>query len=190
MATYHTEFHSGFTKEEITFINFFLQSRFDEAVSNAVPLVIDDTLSLKGIVFNDDIRDVKTSLIRSNAGRKKIEEAIRDLFRKNSGDCKISAIGIPSLKHVLISAAESNSFFGPEKPKEKDGWAMFYEKYPDSPGIIKLSRVGFSRDGSVAIVYMGNQSQWLAGSGGLVAFEKKDGQWRILHFNSGRRWVS
>lgn len=174
-------------KKEITFINVFLESCFGEAVSNGTPLVIDETLSLQGITFSSDIDDLKKDLIRSQTQRK-LKEAIRDLFRKNTSDCEFSIIGGPSLSHVLIPTSEC---FGTSRSEGKDGWAMFYEKYPDSPGIIQLSRVGFSRDGSVAIVYMGNQRGWLAGSGRLRAYIKNNGHWEIMpYFNPGPHWVS
>jgi hypothetical protein len=177
--------------EEISFIDCFLETCFRGAVTNGAALVINDTLSLKGITSGGrDVDELEKSLIRSQH-RKRVKEAIRDLFRKNATDCEFDLIGTPSPNHVLLSAAELDAFFHPGKSKGNDGWEMFYDKHPDSPGIISLSRVGFSRDGSVAVIYMGNTKHWLAGHGSLRVFEKINGKWKEnRHSPIGPRWVS
>jgi hypothetical protein len=67
-------------------------------------------------------------------------------------------------------------------------WDEFYKQYPNSQGLMTLSKVGFNAAGDKALVYMGNQSHFLAGAGYAVVLAKKDGVWKIL--NQVMLWVS
>jgi hypothetical protein len=72
----------------------------------------------------------------------------------------------------------------------KDGWQEFYKFHPKSPGIITLSRPGFSKDGGLAVIYMGNQANWLVGGGRIHVLEKKEGKWVKRLMFIGPQWVS
>lgn len=61
----------------------------------------------------------------------------------------------------------------------QDGWQMFYERYPGTPGITTLSRVGFNDTMDQALLYLGTQSNWLAGAGYYILMLKTDGVWKI-----------
>lgn len=76
--------------------------------------------------------------------------------------------------HGLISQREMKEIFS-----TGSGWDEFYQKYPDSQGAMTLSRVGFNREGDQALVYVGNQSHWLAGAGYYVLLARQDGAWVI-----------
>lgn len=59
------------------------------------------------------------------------------------------------------------------------GWRGFYRAYPSSQGILRLSRVGYAANGTVAVVEAGNQSDTYTGSDEVVVLEKQDGVWRV-----------
>jgi hypothetical protein len=64
----------------------------------------------------------------------------------------------------------------------KDGclsWCDFYKKYENSSGIVRFSRVGFSRDGSQALVYVSYGCGGLCGWGGYRVLRKQDGVWKL-----------
>jgi hypothetical protein len=86
--------------------------------------------------------------------------------------------------YILLSEEEMNEIFG----GSQDGWEAFYGRYPDAPGIITLSRVGFNAEMDQALVYIGNQSHWLAGAGYYVLLEKVDGAWVITQ--QVMAWIS
>jgi hypothetical protein len=77
--------------------------------------------------------------------------------------------------YVLLSQAEMNSFFGPNR----DGWQSFYNQYPDAPGITTVSRVGFNTSLDQALVYIGTMSHYLAGAGYFVLLKKVNGAWIV-----------
>ncbi len=77
--------------------------------------------------------------------------------------------------YTLLSQAEKNLIFG----QNQSGWEVFYNRYPQAPGITTLSRVGFDAGFDQALVYVGTQSNWLAGSGYYILLKKVNGVWAI-----------
>jgi hypothetical protein len=58
------------------------------------------------------------------------------------------------------------------------GWDSFYKRYPDSGGYIIMSAVGFNKERTRAIVYMGSSCGVLCGSWRFHLLEKIDGNWK------------
>ncbi|NLV46044.1 MAG: hypothetical protein GXY07_16265 [Candidatus Hydrogenedentes bacterium] len=159
------------------FVEQVLRLEFAEAVSQDIPLVIDQELS----IFS------KAGVIASATRLgKDYAEAARDLLRKNKGSNTLDSIGTIPLRHSVLTEQEVKTLFQTEG---KDGWKAFYMIYAESPGIITLSRPGFSKDGTVAMIYLGNQSNWLAGRGGIRVYEKRNGKWTGAG-SIGRGYVS
>jgi hypothetical protein len=79
------------------------------------------------------------------------------------------------VEYDLLSQAEKNQIFG----QNQSGWEIFYNRYPNAPGITTLSRVGFNAALDQALVYLGTQSDWLAGAGYYILLKKANGVWTI-----------
>jgi len=77
--------------------------------------------------------------------------------------------------YVLLTEDQRSQIFG----QNQDGWQVFYEQYPDAPGIIELSQVGFNSTFDQALVYVGDQVHWLAGAGYFVLLNKVNGTWSV-----------
>ena len=102
------------------------------------------------------------------------QETIEDFIARNGrswGLNKNPAVQF-KVKHVLISRKVETQVF-----QGRQGWQVFYARYPDSRGIITLSRVGFSKDQTQAILYVENQSHGRTGSGYYVLFRKRGEKW-------------
>ena len=80
-------------------------------------------------------------------------------------------LGVPV---AYISDAEMTAIFQPG-----NGWEQFYEIYPDSTGVITLSRVGFNRDMSQAIVCIGLSGGSMAGVGYYIFLTWDGSAWQI-----------
>lgn len=78
------------------------------------------------------------------------------------------------VNYIFINKQELRDLF-----KNHNGWDEFYKKYPDSQGILTLSKVGFNKKLNQSLIYYGNQSNWLAGTGYLVFLTKKNNIWKI-----------
>jgi hypothetical protein len=90
-------------------------------------------------------------------------------------------IGLP---YVLLTQADFHEIFA----LNTSGWSVFYTRYPNSPGMSTVSRVGFNSDLTQAFVYAGTWSNWLAGAGYYYLLEKVDWTWVIIQ--QVMAWIS
>lgn len=89
-------------------------------------------------------------------------------------------------KLVLLEFAEIGKFFF--RVNCEDGWKKFYKRYPKSNGNMGLSKVGFDKERTHAVVHYGNQRQCLDGEGYLFVLEKSQIGWEVVYKQS--TWVS
>jgi len=90
-------------------------------------------------------------------------------------------------QYVLVPSKHINGFFEPDG----GGWKAFYGEYPDSGGFIELSAVGFNKDKTVAVVYMGHSCGGLCGGGTFYVLAKHDGKWGPARYGGGScAWAS
>ena len=80
------------------------------------------------------------------------------------------------LKTVFISEQETKAIF---KDGCEENWQLFHNKYPEAGTLFSVSRVGFSDNGRLAIVYLEGVSGCLAAQGVLFNLEKLDEAWKI-----------
>jgi heat shock protein HslJ len=78
-----------------------------------------------------------------------------DFRKKNRSLHRLDAILDIPFPVVFISQEEVDALFA---GGEKAGWQAFQARYPDTLGILSLSRVGFDETGDQALVYMGLQA--------------------------------
>lgn len=102
---------------------------------------------------------------------------------RNKGRHPLKNLFKTKAKCVLISDREERAIF------DKGGWwPQFYRKYPKSQGILTLSRAGFNSANDQALVYVGDQSDGLAGAGYCVLLAKKRSAWTIQ--GKAMLWIS
>ena len=77
--------------------------------------------------------------------------------------------------YTLLSRAARDKIFS----LNQSGWDIFYNRYPQAPGITTLSRVGFNASLDQALVYIGTNSNWQAGAGYYLLLLKTNGNWTI-----------
>jgi hypothetical protein len=85
---------------------------------------------------------------------------------------------------ILIDQTTQQGLF----ESDADGWQQFYTDYPGAQGIMTLSGVGFNTAGNQALVYVGNQADFLAGRGSYVLLVKQGDEWVIQ--DSLTAWIS
>ncbi len=86
---------------------------------------------------------------------------------------------------ILIPDEELNKIFRDNPSK---GWDAFYEKYPNSSGAIRISRVGLNSNQTQAILYFGYQDGLVSGEGYLIFLTKDEGKWIVKEQVS--LWIS
>ncbi len=72
--------------------------------------------------------------------------------------------------------------------KFENFWDRFYRKYPNSPGLMFFSQVGFNDRHDQAFLYMGRSCGGLCGVGEYVLLNKVNGEWVVS--KEQELWVS
>jgi hypothetical protein len=76
--------------------------------------------------------------------------------------------------YELVDKAEIDAIF-----KKGGWWTDYYKSYPDSQGLLSLSRVGFSPDGKQAVFFASNACGGKCGTGAYVVMERIDSGWKV-----------
>jgi hypothetical protein len=131
----------------------FLRLQFEQRISNGVPLVIKQRFSVAMLSMWMEEAEFAADLIKQARHQdERLTEAVTMFCARNKGANTFDAIGPLSFKNVILTEEQMSELFD---TKENDGWQEFYKIYPESPGIITLSLPGFSKDGTLAVIYMG-----------------------------------
>jgi len=147
-------------------------------------LVIEDHTLDTSAFFGDDVAS-HFSYVRKSLSSLS-QDTINDFRRKNNGSQVLNRSFNLRIKYVLISKTQFEGFAGPNERMERSrvGWEAFYREYRGSSGFLLLSRVGFDRKKSQALVFIthmrGNPSGRWWGDGSYVLLSKKKGHWRVL----------
>jgi len=119
-------------------------------------------------------RRKETGIWSTAALAKMSPAAFEDFKARNKDTSNIQHASISlSVKNVTIDQATLLT------KNESEYWESFYRKFPDSPGLIYVSRVGFDRTAKQALVYVGRTCGFLCGDGYLVLLEEEHGKWTI-----------
>ena len=86
--------------------------------------------------------------------------------------------------YEIVASSEIHSIFG----TPGNAWGRYYKKYPNSTGLLRLSRVGFDSHGNRAAFYVSNSCGGLCGDGYFVIMEKVDSNWKVVE--DDHLWVS
>ncbi len=103
------------------------------------------------------------------------EDLFTDFFLQDENSIMLELNFTVDVPVILISDEEISEFFS----EGGGGWDGFYKTYEGAQGITGLSRAGFNAALDRALVYVGTQSNYLAGAGYLLLMEKQDGIWII-----------
>jgi hypothetical protein len=88
--------------------------------------------------------------------------------------------------------AGAEELFKPPQKGEERKWlphASPAGTFPEAPhvsGVLQLSRVGFNRQKTLALLYYSYHCGVLCGQSGWVALHKVEGKWRIEQFGTSR----
>jgi hypothetical protein len=154
--------------------NIFLPSGYESIV------IVDQTVAgiSSGPASQQDLDN-----LRQNMAPDLQAETLADFVAKNERSYRIENHFSLDVPVVLISNQAVDEFFAAQ-----DGWERFYEQYPNSQGMMTVSRVGFNPSGQQALVYVGNQADLLAGEGNYVLLSKEGDQWKVT--KTFQAWIS
>jgi hypothetical protein len=125
----------------------------------------------KTLVIRRETRGYQMCLNPEGESQGRLAPAISDYVKRNEKPMLLQNSFSLDLPYHLLTADELKTIF------DAGSWKEFYKQYPDSGGVIELSAVGFNKDKTVAVVYMGHSCGGLCGGGGFHVLQKKDGKW-------------
>jgi hypothetical protein len=103
------------------------------------------------------------------------QETVDDYVAKNAKSHQLTKSFDLKLKYTLILKEKIEQIF----KSGLDGWGEFYMQFPDSGGLIALSRAGLDSSGNQAIVYMAHSCGGLCGSGHYMLLVKNGQRWIV-----------
>ncbi len=166
-----------------------IEALFQHEVGSAKKHVIREEMSAREIQFQESYEKFGASLRQDAKEKDKAFKAALDDFLQKNRNPTLIAFPTNAPKDVeLVSEATVNSIF--RNTNNVDGWKLFYERFPGSTGLISISRVGMNPQKTVAIVYFGQQSHWLAGAGSIRVLRREGNKWVVTGEGFGRSWVS
>lgn len=160
------------TDEEYAVYSAVIQARFLKNQDVRQIVLKDTTVGM----MPGDIPPVQEDFLRAQKPDQ-AGDLLADLTAKMIQPCQIEPRFDVQVPVHLLSEAEQQQAFAP--PLDK-AWTNFYARFPGAQGMMEFSRVGFSEDGNVAVVYMGNQQGGLAGGGYNFVLEKGNSGWTIV----------
>jgi hypothetical protein len=114
--------------------------------------------------------------------------AAYEKVRQNESHLKVD-LDIP-FEYALISDQQLIDIFGNTSNlhSTETTWKKFYDVYPRSAGFNSLSRVGFDKAKSQALVYFVNWCRPLCGTGSYLLLERAPDGWAVKE--SAGIWIS
>jgi dsDNA-binding SOS-regulon protein len=163
----------------------------DSATKFSKKHIIKETTSVRELHMSESYDAFSERLRRgANDRDEAFKEALDDFLKKNKTAVKIVFSTNAPKSIELVSEATVKEIFSAKSNAKPNGWDVFYRRFPDAGGLIEISRVGIDSKGTVAIIYLGKQSDYVAGSGSIRVMRREAGQWVLKHERIGGRWVS
>lgn len=103
-------------------------------------------------------------------------EAIENLVKKGWRDARLEPTGFATKAKVVILDPKTLI----EILNHNGSSAIFQKRYPNSSGLMRLSRVGFNNDRSRAFLFAGNMRDNFYGGAVFYSLEYKNGHWVVL----------
>lgn len=146
---------------------------FDEIYGEPRMYVLMDTTS-PGIEGVEGLDEITRSLFPQLSG---LDPDTGESFQsRNKSAIPLAPDMELGLPYILLTPTEFDRIFA----VNTSGWDVFYTRYPNSPGMTTISKVGFNPDLSQALVYAATISNWLAGAGHYYLLERSSGTWEII----------
>ena len=134
----------------------------------------------RGEAAEDDDKEADSSTVwaRVHARFSTLKRDTYEDFWAKNAEPKVLTLSEAASRPVrLVTKEEVDRIFG--NRDELDGWAGFRKAFPRSSGIIRLSAVGFSRDGEQALLYFSTLTDWLEGLGSYYLLARTETGWKI-----------
>jgi hypothetical protein len=125
---------------------------------------------------------IRTGLAPSGAKRPDMDpETSADFDAKNKETYQLADRLSLTIPYALVTEDQLRKIFHEtaDGKLDEECWHRFYKEFPGAPGVIAFSRVGFNAKKDQALLYVGNQRDFLGGSGVFYLLSKRDKAWQV-----------
>jgi hypothetical protein len=113
--------------------------------------------------------------------------AVRDFEARNRNAHSLNTLKQLDLA-IPIDLVNSETLKALPRTDAEKYWNEFYRRYPRSSGLIAFSAIGYSADGSIAVLMVDRGCGGLCGGGYIVSVRRSAGRWRIANIQG--TWVA
>jgi len=159
--------------QEISLNYYFDKPEAGEA-QQKMTIIINDSTGLREV--NELYLLLKKDLLGLISDTNEIKKLTDDLYELNKTNVKISGPFLIGKYKTKLHSSVKELF----KSGTLNGWSKFYDKFPDSPGFIILSRFKISVTGKFASGYFKYSCGPLCGKGIFLLLEKKNNIWTVV----------
>lgn len=135
--------------------------------------------------FLNNVPDRTTCLRPGPESPPMIGDVLNDLIKVNQTKWRLKKKFDVDIDYRFIDSKEVVAL------ATNDDWKRFFEKYPNSAGVMDLSAVGFNHDKTIAIFSVGRRCGILCGEGEYHFLQKTNGKWVPFAWKGNRcSWIS
>jgi hypothetical protein len=154
------------------------------------PLILDEYLEWDEFhpvsedeLYSDFLRDAESKGPR-------LLEAAQDFWTKNLSPVKTELLGSLPFDYVVFCKPEPTSGERLENAIALRDAIQEIQRANGGMSILTISRPGFSSDGLLGVVYLASYTGPLWGEGGILVFEKINGEWVASDLTLWHSWIS
>lgn len=108
------------------------------------------------------------------------KETAEDFLLRNKQSAKLTDKFKLKVKINLVGEEIDKIFIENNRNgSTENGWMIFHKRYPTADGIITLSRVGFNKEKTQALIFVAFGCGWLCGEGNYILLEKQEEEWKV-----------
>jgi hypothetical protein len=133
-------------------------------------------------------RENTAALIQSLLKTPEVDSAMaRDFAAKSYERHSLKGLARLRLRMPLLLLDRRALALLPREDPDKY-WQEYYQRFPGASGIIELSAIGYSADGSAGVLMVDTGCGSLCGNGYIVVVKRDRGLWRLARIQN--TWVS
>lgn len=151
-------------------------------VTEGIKLIVIMDHTTTGVSAGQSL-DTEMEYLKKSLGAAIESATLNDYETRNEQTQELDRRFSLDAQYVLISESEVTEIF-----ESGDDWSQFYATYPNSPGIVALSRVGFNAEMNQALVYVEDHAAYGSAQGLYVFLTKQEKGWVIQRMIVA--WVS
>ena len=112
------------------------------------------------------------------------EDTLTNFIAQNANSRKVADMYPIPAQYTIISAEDYRDIIG----RDNSGWGRFYERFPNTNGVLEVSQIGFDSTQTQALICSGSMHGGCVGHGRNYLYQLTGDSWEFV--GSGLAWIS